>query len=384
DDIAGLWAQAHAVGPETLQASYNFDDIDIAKDIVEKSRQGHKQVLIGDYSNWFPERLAPAAFGSHHAARTEAMQYVIDNLNPNLELHILKGLGSIGIQHNKYTLFSGPSGTLLQAGSFNYTKNSQLRHWENVVFTADKARVAAYSEYFQWLLRRSRPYAPDLQPEDPVLDPSDPIPQPAAGPVSLHGVPFPAASFSPDGGTEGWLVRAEDGVRKSLDILMFSPFPTPAMSQAILSLLSKGVPVRLVSDADEVKRATPLVPLVKAGLQLRSIHGPDVAVRHEPATFASKMHEKVMLFDAGGPDGLAKMGDSLNISHNAFVHNFENVGFWGPAEAAILQAHFDYVWSLANEVEQALLDDLSTQYEREQSQAAAAADPTRSEGPRSG
>ena len=61
------------------------------------------------------------------------------------------------------------------------------------------------------------------------------------------------------------------------------------------------------------------------------------------------MHEKVMIFDGAMADALAKLGDSLNISMNALEHNFENVGLWQGFHAAYMQAHFDYLWGLADE-----------------------------------
>ncbi len=54
-----------------------------------------------------------------------------------------------------------------------------------------------------------------------------------------------------------------------------------------------------------------------------------------------------MIFDGMMADGLAKMGDSLNISMNALMHNFENQEFWQGFHAAFMQAHFSMLWDLA-------------------------------------
>lgn len=370
DDIASLWTSAHAQSKSAIVAMYNFDDMDIAKSIVEASKRGEKQVIVGDYSNWFPERMdsniEAAKKGRPMPAQTEAMKYVIANLNPNLELYILKGLGSIGINHNKFTVFTGPDGKeLLQSGSFNYTKTSQLNHWENVVFSDDADRLAFFKGYHAWLIRRARKYSPDLPPAEPVLDPSDPIPQDASRALVFHGVPFPKASGSPNGGTEDWLVKAEEAVQKTLDILMFSPFPTPKMAAAIEGLLAKGIKVRLVADRGQVAQAgSVLIPLMDKGLQLRVIVGPDVVIHHQPYTEHSKQHEKVMVFDGGSPDALAKLGDSLNISNNALQHNFENTQFWQGFHAAYMQTHFDFVWGLASEPTAELMAKLKAEHDK--------------------
>ncbi len=373
DVISTLWTKTHDAAPVIIQANYNFDDMDIAQSIVDKAKAGQKQILVGDYSNWFPDRMPQAKHGGKTTPRTQAMELILANLGPNLELHILKGLGDIGINHNKFTIFYGPNGEkLLQSGSFNYTKTSQNNHWENVVFTDDADRIAYYEKYFAWLTRRARPYSPDLQPEDPKFDPADPIPQPpaVAGQNAFHGVPFPKASYSPNGGTEGLLVKAESLVQRALDILMFSPFPTQKMSAQITALLQQGKPVRMVADAGQVSHASLLVPLMKAGMQVRIIKGPDVEVQHQPAGEHSKQHEKVMLFDAAPvagqqPDGLIKAGDSLNISNNALAHNFENTEFWSePWLVRFMQNHFEYVWGLAHPMDEALLQKLSDENDK--------------------
>jgi len=360
-DISGLWRSANeqADGP-LLQAQYNFDDLEMAKAIVANSKAGQKQIIVGDYSNWFPESKMQEKTGARpDAKRSEAMDYIIANLGPNLELYILKGLSDIGINHNKFTVFAGQNGELLQGGSFNYSGNSQTKHWENVVFTTDAERIAFFQKYHAWLVRRARKFAPDLKPVDPTFDPADPLPtMPVSPEVSLHGVPFPKATGTPNGPGEDKLVEAESLVKEALDILMFSPFPTPKMVAQIEELLKAGKNVRMVADASQIERASLLVPLIKAGMRVKTIVGPDVVLHHAALSHGSFQHEKVMLFDGHMPDGIVKMGDSLNISKNALDHNFENIQFWGGIYVVIEQQHFEYVWGLASDLSQELLAKL--------------------------
>jgi phosphatidylserine/phosphatidylglycerophosphate/cardiolipin synthase-like enzyme len=368
DDVFKLWTTAHDQSKSAIIAMYNFDDMDMAQSIVAAAKRGEKQVIVGDYSNWFAARMQEnidlaKKTGKPLPSQSPAMKLIVANLGPNLELHILKGLGSFGINHNKFTVFTGADGKLfLETGSFNYSMNSQLKHWENVVFTDDADRIAFYQSYHAWILRRSRPYSPTLQPVDPTFDPKDPIPTDASRSVVFHGVPFPKVTGSPNGGTEDWLVKAETVVQKTLDILMFSPFPTPKMSAAIVSLLAKGIPVRMIADASQAGHAGKILePLLDKGMVLKTIVGPDVILHQQPWSHGSFMHEKVMIFDGAMVDALAKMGDSLNISLNALTNNFENQEFWQGFQAAYMQAHFNVLWPLATAADKVLLDKLASQ-----------------------
>ena len=357
-DISKLWVKAHSQSKATLITAYEFDDMDMAASLVERSKAGEKIEFVGDYSHWFPERMPKKSTDLDiKSGPTAAIKFLMDNRNPNLEIHILKGLTDIGINHCKFTIFSRQGEELGQSGSFNYTEASQIHHWENVVFFDDQERISYLKSYFEWLKRRARPYSPDLEPEDPTFDPADPIPTPPPSKeTALHGVPIPKASFSPNGEIEERLVQAEGLVKETLDILMFAPFPTPKMVAGILNLLGKDLPVRLISDAGQFRNAAHvLLPLAQKGLQLKTIKGPDVVIRHEPDNLYTKQHEKVMLFDAGQEGGLAKGGDSLNISNNALHHNFEITQFWTGFIAQFLQAHFNALWEIAQEVDMGTL-----------------------------
>ena len=368
DDIIGLWTKAHDQSKAAIIAAYNFDDMNMANSIVAAAKRGEKQVIVGDYSNWFPQRMEAAIEEAKKTGKPlpemkPAMKLIIDNLGPNLELYILKGLGSFGINHNKFTVFTGADGKeFLETGSFNYSVNSQTKHWENVVFSNDADRISFYKNYHGWILRRARKYSPDLQPVEPTFDAKDPIPTDPSRSIVFHGIPFPKNSGSPNGGTEDLLVKAETIVQETLDILMFSPFPTPKMAAGIEALLDKKIPVRMISEESQTANAgKSLEPLLKKGMQLKTIVGPDVILHHQPLGHGSFMHEKVMIFDGLMADALAKMADSLNISENALMHNFENQGFYQGFYAAYMQAHFNYLWELATEASKALLDKLAAE-----------------------
>ena len=57
DDIFKLWTAAHDQSKSAIIAAYNFDDMAMAQSIVAAAKRGEKQVIVGDYSNWFPARM---------------------------------------------------------------------------------------------------------------------------------------------------------------------------------------------------------------------------------------------------------------------------------------------------------------------------------------
>jgi hypothetical protein len=382
-NISDLWTKAHSQANAALIVAYNFDDMNMAQSIVQKAKAGEKIVFVGDYSNWFPERMPQAKKDAVTPGPTAAMKYILDNMpamGQNFELYILKGLGDIGINHNKFTLFNGPNGKLLQGGSFNYSMNSQTKHWEIVVFTNDAERIDAFTRYFAWLTRRARKYSPDLEPQDPTFDPADPIPTvPPSEDLKLHGVPFPKVVFSPNGQGEATLVKAINLVKQKLGILMFSPFPTPLMVSAIEAQLAKKVAADMIADASQAEMATPIVGLIDHGMPIKDIHGPDMELHKAPYSHGSFEHEKDMLFDADMIDGLVKMADSLNISGNAFNHNFENIQLWNGFYAKFLAAHYRFMWNLAHDLPPELIQKLREKIASEKNGEVAKAPPATEE-----
>jgi hypothetical protein len=348
-DPLANWLKAHAKADELHQANYNYDLAEMAQSTVDQSKRGRPQLLVGDYSNWFPHKLSPTAHGAQASERTEAMKLILDNLGPNLKLWITKGIGSIGINHNKYSRFivSGMD-PLGQGGSANYTQTSftpkTLTHFENVYFYSDKARTDLDEAYFQWLIRHAKPFSEDLTVQDvePHFDPSDPIPTDPHPSLAFGGKLFPLNSFSPNGGTEDWLVLGYQLADAGADILMFAPFPTQKEKAVILAMLQHGLPVRMNGDAGQLHNALPgLKDLLAAGLELRSTHGPDPNSRD----IHQKMHNKVIVFRRKDGTSLLKRG-SLNDSNNALSHNFENSPFITDGGViALYDDYYNLVWS---------------------------------------
>ena len=377
-DISQLWGRAKSQSKRTLVVAHEFDDMDMAKRIVEAADAGEEILFIGDYSHWFPERMPSKRRKGKDQKPPQAAesiqllkQFLSDHPErTNFKVSILKGLTSIGINHNKFTLFDTLAGEeLLEAGSFNYTKRSQLYHWENVIFSNDKERIEYFKKYHEWLMRRARPYSPDLMPEDPTFDPADPILTPPESPeITLHDVPFPKVSFSPDGGTEDLLVKAISLVKQTLDCALFNASFTPKIAAAILDACARKVQARTVMDKSQLRTsAHKVLPLVEGGMELKVLEGPDREIDHstDPKTsWFSKLHSKIMAFDvaqsiASAVTGMVMAGCSLNPSFNACFHNFENTQFWVAWTARYIHAHITELFALGHDVDLQTLNSLA-------------------------
>jgi hypothetical protein len=371
DTFSDLWAEAHAQSDSLLIAAYNWDDLDMAKSIVAAAKAGKKVVFVGDYSNWFPKSATPNG-GHGKEARTDAMNLILANRGPNLQLFILQGLGGTsGINHNKFSVFSRKDKDLAQTGSFNYTKSSQNNHFENFGFTDDADRVKFLKAYHGWLVRRARPFKEGMPAQQPTFPANDPIPVDAG---RLTGIPFPKEVGTPKSEAASWFVKFYQQAKKDVFGAMFAMFPTSDEVAAIEAKLAAGIPVNFIVDRGEVAHSASLWGLIQKGMKLRILAGPEEVIYGTTADANhSKLHMKYVGIDGGRA---AKGVDSLNDSNNAEQHNFENLGFW---EGYIAQFLYTYVsevmWPLAETPSKDLLLKLETAYKNSQ-QAAPPAKPT--------
>lgn len=371
DTFSKLWVKAHEQSDSLLIAAYNWDDMDMAKSIVAAAKAGKKVVFVGDYSNWFPKEAKDN--GGHGAQpRTPAMQYFIDNPAPNLEIYILKGLGGAsGINHNKFSVFSRKDKELAQTGSFNYTKTSQLNHFENFVFTDDADRVKFLKDYHGWLVRRARPFKEGLPDVEPTFPDDDPIPVDNS---RISALPFPKAVGTPKSEAGAWYVKFYEAAKKDVFGAMFAMFPTPPEVAAIEAKLAAGIPVNFIVDRGQVERAGALWGLIQKGMKLRVSAGPEQVIYK---TTADANHSKLHMKYVGIDGGLASKGaDSLNDSANAEKHNFENLGFWDGYVSAFLYTYVkEVMWPLASEPSAQLLQKLEAEFNHARDMAAAKGGP---------
>ncbi len=266
-------------------------------------------------------------------------QMVVDLLkDTGFSVLLLKGrLG--GIMHNKFIIVDEG---MVEFGSYNYTRQSEEDHYENVFFSIEKPRVTGYIKYFEYMrglaeepdmekleevLTRSEaamPEADDAQPEmagrkKPL--PPDP-PQETETPISLNGERFPIHMFSPNSGIEQALIRAIEASKTTIQIAMFSFFSQP-IAEALLRAKDRGVKVQVVMDKSQTGTSKLDEWFAWHGFDLRLISGPD---RSRDPRY-QKMHNKFAVFD-----GLMLESGSFNYSTRAETLSFENANFFNEAD----------------------------------------------------
>ena len=144
-----------------------------------------------------------------------------------------------------------------------------------------------------------------------------------ASPASAYEMLFPgktiAASgtvqvlFTPDDDAAGQIVLLVEQAQKQVLVQTYS-FTSREIAQALISAKQRGVDVRVVTDAEQIRRMEhSKVPTVAAG-------GVPVFVdsQHDSA------HNKVMVIDAGSANPVVISG-SFNFTHAAQFKNAENL-----------------------------------------------------------
>jgi len=266
-------------------------------------------------------------------------QMVVDLIKDGgFDVLVLKGrLG--GIMHNKFIIADE---ALVSMGSFNYTRQSEEDHYENVFFSIEKARVKGYMKYFEYMqglaeepdlekleevLTRTEAALPEADDAEPEMAgrrkplPPDP-PQETETPIELNGELFPIHMFSPNSGIEQALVRAIEASKATIEIAMFSFFSQP-IAEALLRAKDRGVHVRIVMDKSQTGTSKLDEWFAWHGFELRLISGPD---RSRDPRY-QKMHNKFAIFD-----GLMLESGSFNFSTRAETLSFENANYFNDAD----------------------------------------------------
>jgi phosphatidylserine/phosphatidylglycerophosphate/cardiolipin synthase-like enzyme len=265
-------------------------------------------------------------------------QMVVDLIREGFDVLLLKGrLG--GIMHNKFIVADE---ALVSMGSFNYTRQSEEDHYENVFFSIEKGRVAGYLKYFDYM--RALAEEPDLDKLDEVVNrteaalpeaddaepemagkskplPPDP-PIETDKPIKLGRQRFPLHLFSPNSGIEQALIRAIEASKATVQIAMFSFFSQP-IAEALLRAKERGVNVQIVMDKSQTGTSKLDEWFAWHGFDLRLIAGPD---RTRDPRY-QKMHNKFAIFD-----GKMLESGSFNFSTRAETLSFENANFFNDAD----------------------------------------------------
>ena len=282
----------------------------------------------------------------------------VELVKSGFDLLLLKGQGS-GIMHSKFLIVDDE---LLEAGSYNYTDQSETDHFENVFFTLENGRVDLYRRDFQYMrdqaeevdmdkleeiLNRTKTEELEAEPEAAGVENADveaskshpdpdgrtskfpPPPSDEGAPIEFNGRHFPRAIFSPQGGVEEAVVRAAEAAKETIDIAMFSFF-SRRIAEALLAAKDRGVKVRLVLDKSQASSSSLDGWFAWHGFETRILAGPgDAPGPHQ------KMHNKFGVFDGK----LVETG-SFNYSPNAENNSFENSNWFDVPETAARFAAF--------------------------------------------
>lgn len=294
---------------------------EVAEALSRAKKRGVKVRVVMNQTHVFPEKPRDT--------RSPEIQRLIDE---GFEMRMLRGGDQFGVMHNKIAIFDG---LVLETGSYNWTHAADTWHWENALFLAEAARVAAFQAYWNWMWSISSAI-PAKAPKVPVFegDPGQrpalpPAPQDPARPVRFNGEDLPAQVFSP-GGATAHLVRALDAARVSVDVANFS-FTSEALRDALLRAKERGVAVRIVFDEGQYKFLSEMHWFVQNGFDVRLAKGKkgDKGV----------MHNKYAVLD-----GKLVADGSFNWTRNAEKNNYENLLFLdAPDDVAAFAAFFERI-----------------------------------------
>lgn len=259
--------------------------------------------------------------------KSEQVQFLIDK---RINMRTLHGVGSYGTMHNKFAIIDSK---LLETGSFNWTSNADSANYENAAFFRTPELVAGYQAYWDWMWRFAKPVNDGPEREIVSIGHYGKPPEDATLSVKFNGVNFPDYSFSPQGGSEDWIIEAINSSRRSISMAVFS-FYSQKIGSALVAAGKRGVDVRIVVDRTQGKTSPLTDFLIKNNMDLRWSVGPGGK---------GAMHNKFAAFD-----GKLLVNGSFNWTANAENSNFENVFYTSEASyVAGFSGEFEKIYSQA-------------------------------------
>lgn len=312
-DIEALLAGAVRASRSAVDvAVYGFTLPAVAKALVEAKERGVAVRVIVNDSHIFTSRVS------------EELELLIEK---GVNVRSLRGVGRNGIMHNKLGIYDGK---LVSAGSFNWAVTANTANSENAIFLREKAVVAGYSKYFDWMWGFAKPVA-----EGPMSSVKNfgPPPEDPARTNYFNGVLLPAYSFSPGGQTEKDIINSLNFTRDSADIAVFS-FYSLDIAEAVVNAHKRGARVRVLVDRVQAAQSEVGELLIKNGVPFRCGRG-----------FAGKgvMHNKYAVLDSK-----LLLTGSFNWSINAQANNFENTFYtMSPPYVSAFAGQFERLFSAA-------------------------------------
>ncbi|MDD5657410.1 MAG: phospholipase D-like domain-containing protein, partial [Elusimicrobia bacterium] len=304
--IEALYVRAIDAAQTSISlAVYEFASEPILEALRRAKKRGLKIELVLDRSHLYTSGVDDDGYPRKPKPQVVALAKEFD-------LKVRAGRSG-GTMHNKFAVFDGK---IASFGSFNLTEITKNNHFENVSFSDDPRRVAAYRRYFAYLrwisqdvdfdkleaiLNRSLDAKPlsDAETYESGLADEEapgkgksfpPPPQDQERPIILNGESFPLQIFSPQGGIEEALIRAIQAARFSIDIAMFS-FYSQRIADVLLEMKQARpeLKIRVLLDAGQAKLSKLDEWFAFHGFATRLLGGPDD--NGDPRY--QKMHDKL-------------------------------------------------------------------------------------------
>ena len=221
------------------------------------------------------------------------------------------------LMHNKFVVIDGLD---VWTGSMNFTVNGAYRNDNNLIHIRSTKLAENYTVEFDEM------FVADMFGDNAI--PQTPNPK-----LTIDGVPI-ENYFSPDDGTEDYIVTAIQNAEESVYFLAFS-FTSDPIAAALLDVATAGIMVAGVFEESQYhsNTGTEYDNLLAAGLDVR-LDGNQ-----------SNMHHKIFIID-----GKTVITGSYNFSRSAEERNDENTLIIHDPEIAILYlAEFEHVFEKARQ-----------------------------------
>ena len=383
-DVVALLEAGNLASDVTYISMYEQGLDQDVDSIISQARKGKKFIIVADFSQLFPEKVArvnqrlfPNSRDNARPVKPRRPQYqkLVDAFlaqNPtdnnwrdlNIQLYALKGKGSIGINHNKFRIWSFPDGRkVLQVGSFNYTPRSQFNHWENVMFFDDstpegKQIVEIFELYHRWQIAGGGAvrFSEDLEAEDPDI--TSPLWHQTAFTQKYRDTDFANVSFSPaatddPGSSYAWVEKLINLSNQDVYFAMFGFYPPQEMMDALKGFMTRarkesqadGPVLRVLTDYSQSHNSASMaaLKLIMAwkDAEVRVLSGPNETDPSQHHELGEVMHNKLargryldpetakkIMKDIAAREQATQMviaGGSTNTSKNAWYKSFENM-----------------------------------------------------------
>ena len=265
--------------------------------LYDFSRPSLRDALLAAHARGVQVRV-----GSDDAARaSDASKNFYDALQA-AGILLVDDAGDSRVMHNKYAIIDGQA---VWTGSTNWSENDITQNHNNAVVFTSAAVAAVYQHDFDqmWAGRFG-----EAKTASPVTA------------LTYDGSPL-EVYFSPQDGALDQVIAEVNAAQTSIDFAIFF-FTDDRLANALIAAYGRGVQVRgLFDELGAGSAGRERETLCEAGVA--------VAIENTPG----KMHNKLMVLDAGGKDGRVVTG-SFNWSAAGAGRDSENIAILHDAETA--------------------------------------------------